>query len=70
MTLVRLKVSDMTGDRRTDLRLPARRTIAQVRPRILEALFPAGPDWLEDDRGETTWNLYNVSAGRAAPGRL
>jgi len=60
--MLRLRVSDMTGDRRTSLRLPGNRTIAQVRPQVLEALWPTGPDWLEDDRGETTWNLYNISA--------
>jgi len=59
--MLRIKVSDMTGDRHTSLRLPANRTVAQVRPQVLEALWPTGPDWLEDERADTTWNLYNIS---------
>ena len=60
--MLQLRVSDMIGDRRTSLRLSEKRTIAQVRPQVLEALWPTGSEWLEDDRGETTWNLYNISA--------
>jgi len=56
-----LNVSDLTGDRRRGLRVSAERTIAQVRPQVLQALWPDGSDWLGSDQAETTWSLYNVS---------
>ena len=60
--MLRLKVSDMTGDLAGRLRVSADWTIAQVRPQFLEALWPSGVNWPEGDGFETTWNLYNVSA--------
>lgn len=50
--------NDFTGDRSAQIRLNTRRTIAQVRPQILERL--AMP--LEDDAGEPiSYALFNDS---------
>lgn len=50
--------NDFTGDRSEQIRLNTRRTIAQVRPQILERL--AMP--LEDDAGEPiSYALFNDS---------
>jgi|GEM_PF-6831540 len=49
---------DFTGDRVAQVRLNCQRTIAQVRPQILESLYMA----LEDDSGEPiTYALFNDS---------